>query len=712
MLIAYSAIFAQKVIIKDDSSRQPVSGVIVSSVNGKTTDISDKYGKVDLSRFHKQDTIVFRHVSYNDLSLYIADITDKQEILLAPATIAKNGITITSLHTDKNSSSFKEEITLRQSDKLNYVSAGDLLKNQSSLFIKDYGGVGGSKTVSSRGMSSENTVVLFNEARVNDLRTGVFNFNDVDVNSIDKIIYLKSFDYETPFTSSGGVIKMYSGSYDTAAKANFRMKLNTDMLKSFAADYASGSDGISYKISAEREWSSNRYNYSFEGEKHDRENAWLSKTFFSGNIVRYTNNYKINFYSNYSYLNSGIPGFVATNNLASSRAANKTISSLSTLNTEYYFSNSLSLASNINFNYQSLTIDDPDGAIFYSNDKKKSVLKDFSLPLKLKYNDMLWSLNAGYEFATAKLGDITTMISASGIVDDISRTTHRFFAGAKRNFYDPLPFLSNIQLTALLANESLTERLPEKSVTNSFSYKAGLTLFPSFWHGFILKANYGDDYRPPTFNERYYSMLYSHYNLKSEKYKWYDAGFDMFFDLFGQTQFSASWFNIKGNNKIIWIPTRVAIQIPRNVASFQSQGVELQLSKTLLDSMFEFFGTYNYTDARNKTRTSVEDYSYNKFILYTPLHRLNLNLIFNYSNFNFSVSASYTGKRFYSTDNQYVLDPYFITDISAGVYFTVAGRRNTISITAYNITNQEYFVIQSYPMPLRTFLLTYNLEIL
>jgi len=710
-IFSFFTALPQVIVVKDSVSGNPVQQVVITAgkSNGITT---DEDGKFNLRIFKQDDTLLFSHLAYRSRTIALKQLYGQKVVLLVPAVLRNKEVTVTSVKPNKNTSSFKEELTVTKSEKLQYISVGDYLKNQTSLYIKDYGGAGSQKSVSSRGMSSENTMVLFNEARVNDLRTGIFDFNSLDINAVDKIIYLKSFDYDTPFTTPGGVIKLSTESFNDSTSVALHAKINSDNLKSFGITASTSFTGLVFRLNAERGWSSNDYRYSFENKEHKRENAWLSKTFISGDVLKAGYNYTIKLYSNYAFFNSGIPGFVATNNLASSRAANKTISNLNVLNGEYFFNENFSLNGNINYNYQSLVIDDPDGVIFYSNTKKESRLNDLSASVRLKYYNSGWNINLGYEYITASLDNISAFVSSSGIVNDISRKAHRSFIGFKKTFNRPVGFLSSINLTALAAYEDLSEKLPDDVKSASSSYKGGAAFIPAFDEAMIVRINYGNDYRPPTFNERYYSLLYSHYDLKSEKYQWYDCGLDYSFDFLGDAQLSVSYFDIKGNNKIIWIPTRMAMQIPRNVGCFQTKGFELSFNKSIISSNYHIQASYNYTDSRNKTKTSEQDLSYDKYILYTPLHRFNLSMDAEISVLRFSVSGSFISERFYSTDNIYKLPSYFVCDAAVQGSYYIAGRKNTVSLTVYNITDENYFIIQSYPMPLRAFLLTYNLEIL
>jgi outer membrane cobalamin receptor len=704
-------IYAQEIVVIDSVSGLPVESVVVTSGSGKGS-VTDENGGFSLKNFAKGDTLVFSRIAYQKKILDYETVKNLNVIKLLRATINRQGVTITSRQAGINDNSFKQEIKITEDERLKYVSVGDFLKNNSSLYIKDYGGEGSVKSVSSRGMSSENTLVLFNEARVNDLRTGIFDFNSLDINSVDKIEYYKSFDYDTPFSSPGGVIKLVTDSYNDSAKVSFHTKFNTDNLKSFGLLASAGVSGMIMRFNVERGWSANNYDYEFENKRHERGNAWLSKTFLSGNLSKAGGNYTVKLYSNYSFFNSGIPGFVATNNLSSSRASNRTISNLNILSGEYFFKSNFSALASVSYNYQSLLIDDPDGMIFYSNTKRESKLNDFSSTVKIKYSLENWNFTAGYERISASLSNITAFVSSSGIVDDISRNTNRFYAGVKKTFIHPVDYVKVFSITAVAAHEELSEKLPGEIKSNSSTYKIGLSLSPSIAPWMTMKGNYSRDFRSPTFNERYYSLLYSHYDLKGEKYEWYDAGADFDFDFYGTAQISVSYFNIKGSNKIIWIPTRMAMQLPRNVGIFQTQGFELSFYKEFFDGGVKLNASYNYNDSRNKTRASEQDLSYDKYIMYTPLHRINAGIEAELKPITFSVSTSYISERFYSTDNIYKLLPYFICDVSVRGSFFLAGRRNTLSVTAYNIANEDYFIIQSYPMPLRTFMLTYNLEII
>ena len=63
-------------------------------------------------------------------------------------------------------------------------SLEEVVNGNFSVFVKDYGGAASAKLLSYRGLSSENSLVLFNGARMNDLRYGGFDLSAFSMSDI------------------------------------------------------------------------------------------------------------------------------------------------------------------------------------------------------------------------------------------------------------------------------------------------------------------------------------------------------------------------------------------------------------------------------------------------------------------------------------------------------------------------------------------------
>ncbi|MBZ0199474.1 MAG: TonB-dependent receptor, partial [Ignavibacteriaceae bacterium] len=460
-------------------------------------------------------------------------------------------------------------------------------------------------------------------------------------------------------------------------------------------------------------FTSNHYPYVFNNLKLKRENAGFNKSFLSVDATYKNDKTIFSLYASFLHLRSGIPGFVVTNNYSSSRAQNFNRSFLSILNSEIVFSDNLQYNGVFYFNHQELEISDPDGIIVFADSKKDSRLSEYSFQNKLSFSKGVFNSNIIYTVSFSQLNNITSFVSSNDSPEKISSVNHLIFLGGNYSFIKPITMPFAIRLSTGAGVQLLNEKLQRENHSQNFYYRAGVAVFPDNLPQLVFKAHYANEFRVPTFNERYYSNLFNHYDLKQETYDSFDAGVDAELGIFDGLELSAVYYDIRGKDKIIWIPTRLAIQTPRNIAEVASRGIEFSANQKLLNKKLELSIVYNYADARNKTKLSASDYNYNKQLIYTPLHKLNSGITYTDDNCFISVNSSFVSQRFYTSDNNplYALPDYFVLDLSAGIKFVLTGIKHRFSITVYNLFDENYFVIQSYPMPLRTYLLTYSLEI-
>lgn len=704
---------AQSVTITDSISALPVENVYIVNSDGSISAITDGYGKFDLSRFSTKDELIFSHISYSKKRISFNEINNTKIVYLISSNVKSEEVLITARVENRYSQTFSEEINLSPEMKNIYLNAGDLLKNKTSLFVRDYGGFGGVKTASARGLSSENTVVLFNEARINDLRTGMVDLSTIGSANIYKIYFQKNAGDNVYYPAAGGALKIFSSKEQEEESINAGIKYSSDQYYSAGINYNGGTEKLFYSIGGERSFSSNKFPFIFKGIKLKRENAHFNKTFLSGDVTLKTGEIKIGFYFNYLHLQSGIPGFVVTNNYSSSRAQNFNSSFITILNSEIVLSDCWRFLNVISFNTQNLTITDPDGILVFADSKKDSRLNDFSVQNKFSFSKGVFNSNLVYSVTSAGLNNIASFVSANISPTKITSLNHTIFGGANYSFINPIKFPFTVRLSAGIGIQLLREKLQRENNSENVYYRAGISFFHENIPQVVFKTHYSNEYRVPTFNERYYSNLFNHHDLRQEKYSSLDLGFDSEFKLLDGLNLSAVFYKILGKDKIIWIPTRLAIQTPRNISDVESLGIEIAAAQRAFNNKIELSLIYNYTDARNKTRLSSSDNTYNKQLIYTPLHKLNVGVTYWEEKYFLSVNSSFLSERFYTSDNDplYLVPAYVVVDLSGGINFNLLGIKHSISAVIYNLLDENYFVIQSYPMPLRTYLFSYSMEI-
>jgi vitamin B12 transporter len=700
----------QNITLRDSITGEKIISAFIRNHLSTHSVVSDSSGNFDKSRFNQSDTIIITHLGYKEKRILLS----KAEgiTLLVPKAIQQEEVEVTTVYEERKGGG-KEIVLITDETKRRFSNLGELLKKESSLYIKDYGGEAGNKLISLRGMSSENTIVLFNEARVNDLRTGLFDLSALGTGGIDQIIFVKEGDDLSPYISSGGILKIYSERDFRGRYLRGGYKLSSDLLQSYTLNYRDGNEYLFFILNGERSWSPNNYDFRFLGEEYKRVNAHFNKSFASGNIIYKPGNLKLSLYTNYSYLNSAIPGFVVTNNINGSRAWNINSSSL-TMGDVTFSVNRYSFELRSWYNHQRLLLEDPDGILIAKGSGKTSKLNEAASIARVKYIGNSFNISAGGEYSTANLTDITSFVSGNHLPGELKRKGGKIFIAGLYEF-DPIKQGEETLLKVLINGkgiyETASENLQFVENENNTSWSGGINLIPLFPFNLNFRVNYSNDYRLPSFNERYYSSLFNHYSLSKEKFRSLSAGFDA---AYGETALGFTYFNIEGIDKIIWIPSRLAFQTPRNIGKILSTGIEVSLDQSLFRKSTILSLNYSYTDVKNRTGNDGISSSYNKQLIYIPEHRFNTSIFYSKEDLELALYYNYTGKRYYTSDNDpfFVLPAYNLVDVSAGYNIQLFGKKFNATLTVFNLFNEDYLIIQSYPMPLRNLLLSINLEIL
>lgn len=703
------SIAAQNITVIDSVSGKPIPDVIITS--GTSDLVSNNNGVFSLDKFNSADTLTLKHLLYTEKKVPAADLKISRKIKLSPKQITTGQVYIEGKAPLNSASEMSETIELDNSSKSRYSNPVEILKYHSTLTVKDYGGDVGMKTVSSRGMSSENTVILFNEARVNDLRTGSFDFSMLDVFLIDKIEYIKN-NGSNSYLTSGGTVKIYSGNLNNESSATMGAMFNSNQTQNYFASVKSVTSNFSYSVNFSRSFSPNKYSYNFEGQNLERSNAHYSKTFFSGYIKWSTDNLVIKFYTHYSHLLNGLPGFVVTNNYNSSKASTLTNAFLNIANLHYSLSKKLFFNSTLSYHNQFLQMNDPENQLLLDRNSQSSTFQDLSALNKFTYKGDVSEYTFGYDFNYAHVDSLSAYISGLYNSNNAKRIEHNFSASG--NYLVTAMGFDKIILSGGLNYQIINEDILSVNNYKYLSYRIGAVFTHPYLHATDFIFSYSDNYRHPTFNERYYSSLYGNTDLKGEKYRSFNAGLNTKYELFGKGKIGITYFSIWGDNKIIWTPTRLALQIPSNIKKVRSQGIEFNINHSFWEKLLDLEFMYTFTDVRNKSAVSPDDNSYNKQLIYTPQHKWNLNGILNISDFSLAVNTTFVSERFYTSDNnpRNSLPQYFLLDLSLSYKFSINSFENRITINIYNILDEDYFIIQSYPMPLKTLSINYQVRFL
>ncbi len=161
-------------------------------------------------------------------------------------------------------------------------------------------------------------------------------------------------------------------------------------------------------------------------------------------------------------------------------------------------------------------------------------------------------------------------------------------------------------------------------------------------------------------------------------------------------------------NWIIWQPASNGAYYweAGNMKNVIAKGVEYQFSGSAFWKGWRFYsgGNYSYTNTANQNAASSVDKSRGKQLIYIPKNKGNLYFSTTWQKITLKYDINYTGKRFTKSSNQEsgyerVLNPYWLSKISAGKQFDFNAVRLNFKFTVENLFNENFQSILWRPMP-------------
>ena len=269
-------------------------------------------------------------------------------------------------------------------------------------------------------------------------------------------------------------------------------------------------------------------------------------------------------------------------------------------------------------------------------------------------------------------------------------------------------------LTALLQCVAIGERTEGgEAAEGRFRLSPSLSIAWEVLEGLTLRASCRDGYRVPTFNDLYYDRVGTR-TLKSEKALQTNLGIGYESRIRSVIlRASADIYHYEVKDKIVAVPTMFVWKM-RNLGRVRMTGCEMNVSSNakLGKSMIYANISGTYQRAVDISDPSAKNYGHQ--IQYTPALSGNLNFGWELAG---GLGASYSlqavGKRYYLAQNlpQNALKAYFDHGINLHKSFLVRKTGLDFSISALNLSGKNYEIIHGYPMPGRNYRITIKINI-
>ena len=229
-----------------------------------------------------------------------------------------------------------------------------------------------------------------------------------------------------------------------------------------------------------------------------------------------------------------------------------------------------------------------------------------------------------------------------------------------------------------------------------------------------LRAFYKKNYRMPTFNDLYYTFTGASW-LEPEETAQYDFGATWHLirsrGWFRGLDIQADVYFNQIDNKIIAMPTSNQFRwTMMNLGYVEILGVDAAAQGYFRFGPVDVSPRVNYTFQRARDLTDPTSEWYGGQVAYIPLHSCSVTLGAAYSSWSFNYSFIYTGERYESSANipENYAQPWYTHDISLTKSFLFNGWELQATALVNNILNQQYEVVKCYPMPGTNFMIKVN----
>lgn len=602
-------------------------------------------------------------------------------------------------------------------ERLNSQSVADALRYFSGVQIKDYGGIGGLKTINIRSMGSQHVGVFYDGIQIGNAQNGVVDLGRYSLDDLEEISLYNGqkseiFQPAKDFGSSGSIylqpkIPIFKGNRKTNLVVRFKnssidlfnpsfrleQKISENISASFSSEFIQ-SDGV-YKYRYTKKYPDGEIAYDTIAKRMDSDiHAKRFETSLNGTVNNGSWNVR-----GYGYLsNRGIPAAIVNNRFdgRGQRQADENYFVQGTFKKKIFPKLETQLKAKFAYDYthyvdtvSSIKIQNQyiQRELYVSSSNLYSITPnwDISASVDFQYNNLNADL-VNFSFPTR----YTTLAAFA--------TTYEW----KR-----IKFLGSVLGTFVSEDVEKNSKSPDRT---EWTPAAFLSYKPFNAHDFTVRAFYKRIFRMPTFNDLYYTMI-GNVVLKPEFTNQYNFGFtyqkrfksEIFQRIYAKVD---GYFN-KVEDKIIAAPNGSMFRWTMlNLGNVEILGTDVNIQGDFKFGNVKIRPLLSYTFQRARDFSDREESYFGHQIPYTPWHSGTFSLMSDYKDWSFNYSFVYVGERYDVNQNniQYnYIQPWYTHDLSIQKRFNLKSHQFKASFEVNNIFNQYYDVVLNYPMPGRNF---------
>ena len=597
------------------------------------------------------------------------------------------------------------------------LQVSDVIKYMSGATVKDYGGVGGLKTVSVRGLGASHTAVAYDGIIITDNQTGQIDLGKFSASQAESVRMVSGPDNDllqpASLAAQAAVISINTGLPQLKeGKSRNSSQLKYGSFNTLSAQAESAfKAGQSNTVSLQAEWLKTKGNYPYtqnngaNSMEMRRDNSDVQRLRVEGALhSNLSDNSRLTTRAYWFQSEQGLPANILYNeNAARERLWNRNGFVQSTLTTSV--SQRLTLRFNAKYGITYTRYLDPK----VSNTQGRT--------------DNRYTEQERYLSGVA-LYRITDCLSASAGVDgrlsgldgngaDQARPTRYTLNSTAALKYASEQITVTGRLNQVITKEKTILRQAAESY-NHLSPTAGLnwTVWPAA--GLHLRASYCNTLRLPTFNDLYFEQI-GRRDLRPERASVTSAGIVIENDAAGiRYSIYADAYNSDVKDRIMAVPGKnTAVWMMKNIGLVTTHGLETGLELHSLQGSVRPALLVSYTYQRSMDKSDSKSSTWNHQLPYTPRHSASAVAWIETPYVNASLNLLYSGEYFCNGYNgpEYHMPRYYELGCSLWQTFSIKSFDISLKAECINLTDSRYELVRNYPMPGRQVRLTATIEL-
>lgn len=620
-------------------------------------------------------------------------------------------------------------------------TVADALRYFAGTQLKDYGGIGGLKTIDIRNMGTHHVGVFYDGIELGNAQNGI---TDLGKYSLDDMEVLTMYNgQKSEIFQSAKDFAAASTIYMRTKRPKFKGSKKTNLLvryKTMSINFHNPSfrweqkinPNISYSLSSEYKKTNGQYKFRYRRLNQDgsvaydttatRWNSDVEAIRIESGLYGKINNGNWDAKVYYYQSKRGAPGAIVENKFKDGyRQNDKNFFAQAFFTKEFSDRYKLQVRGKYAFDY-----------MYYIARDTTSILGE-TITEGAQSEDSYYQQE--YYLSAANIYTILPSWNVSLSTDFQYNRLNATRKGVKTLFSFPQRYAlwfslaSSLELGKFKAQASLLGTYTHEEVRHNAKAGDKKELTPGLFlsykpfddYDFNIRAFAKRIFRMPTFNDLYYTMIGSS-TLLPEYMNQYDIGFTYTLPVKGgvidQVSVQADAYYTNTKDKIVAAPTGNFFRwMMSNMGKVKGHGVETVINTRMhIDKVFLSANlAYAYSVCRDYTKYSgLRLSSYGDQIPYSPWHSGSAILNGSYNTWNLNYSFIYVGKRYNGGVNNIKaneVQPWYTHDLSLQKEFAVNKYKVKGAVEVNNLLNQRYEVIYNYPMPGRTFRFIVSLEI-